>query len=105
MLIVDLVERGISFQEASQRVFDADIGAINESDITLIILDGRTVDEGASVELGYAFSKKKRCFGYSTDPRCILPFGQNPMITCCLEATFHNIENFLDYLFPDRVIE
>jgi len=82
MLIVDLVKEGISFFHASRMIFNTDISAINDSDILLIVLDGRAVDEGAAVELGFAYSKGKRCIGYSTDPRCLLPDGQNPMISC-----------------------
>ncbi|MDR3543678.1 MAG: nucleoside 2-deoxyribosyltransferase [Desulfosporosinus sp.] len=104
MLIVDLVKSGVSFSKASQMVFDADIRAINDSDILLIVLDGRTVDEGAAMELGYAFSKGKQCIGYSTDPRCLLPDGQNPMISCCLDTTVHNVQELFDYMLQTREV-
>ena len=97
-LIVDMVKIGVSFEKASKVVFNMDIHAINNADILLIVLDGRTVDEGASMELGYAYSRGKRCIGLSTDPRTLLPYGQNPMIDGCLEITLHSIKSLLDFL-------
>ena len=102
MLIVDLLEKGISFARASEMVFNADIRAIGNSDILLIVLDGRTVDEGAAMELGFAYGEGKRCIGYSTDPRSLLPDGQNPMITGCLEKTVHNVEELCEYIFKQK---
>jgi len=99
MLVVDLVSNGVSFISASQMVFEADIQAINECDILLIVLDGRTVDEGAAMELGYAFGEGKRCIGYSTDPRSLLPKGQNPMLMGCLETIVHSAQELHNYLF------
>jgi nucleoside 2-deoxyribosyltransferase len=105
MLIVDLIKKGISFADASSMVFKADVRAIISSDFLLIVLDGRTVDEGAAMELGFAYSNGKRCIGYSTDPRSLLPDGQNPMIMGCLETTVHSIEELREYIFkPQEVI-
>jgi len=105
MLIVDLVKIGISFKKASRIIFDADVHAINNADILLIVLDGRTVDEGAAMELGYAFSRGKRCIGFSTDPRTLLPEGQNPMIDGCLEITVHSIDILLTCLTHNTEVE
>lgn len=105
MLIVDLVKRGVTFSQASHMVFQADIKAINSADILLIVLDGRTVDEGAAMELGFAYSKGKRCIGYSTDPRSLLPDGQNPMISGGLETTVHSVQELRDYIFQLQGVE
>jgi hypothetical protein len=59
-----------------------------EADALLLILDGRTVDEGAAFELGIAYWRGKRCVGLQTDPRRLLPMGNNPMIACALERVF-----------------
>lgn len=71
----------------------------------LIILDGRTVDEGAAMELGVAFSKGKTCIGYSTDPRTLLPNGQNPMISCCLATTVHSVNELLEFFNLNRKLK
>ncbi len=105
VLIVDLMEKGVSFKQASQQVFSADLNAIRKCDILLILLAGRTVDEGAAMELGYAFSLGKECVGISTDPRSLLPDGQNPMISCCLETVVQNAQQALLYLQKEKEIK
>lgn len=42
---------------------------IDESDYVLAILDGTDVDSGVASEIGYAFAKKKKVFGYRNDWR------------------------------------
>jgi nucleoside 2-deoxyribosyltransferase len=86
--LVDLLEKGVPTERAYSSIFERDIEALNESDVLLIVLDGRTIDEGAVFELGFAFAKGKRCIGLQTDPRRLLPVGNNPMIQCALESVF-----------------
>ena len=97
LLMVDLANKGVPFDKASKMIFDEDINAINKSDILLIVLDGRTIDEGAAVELGYAYSVGKQCIGFSTDPRTLLPNGHNPMVTCCMDAVFSNVQELFEF--------
>ena len=52
------------------------------------MLDGRTIDEGAVFELGVAYSSGKCCVGIQTDPRRLLPLGNNPMVECALDRVF-----------------
>ena len=85
-LMVDMIKNGMSFVEAQHLVFLSDIGAIRRADYLLIILDGRSVDEGASFELGFAHALGKKCIGYQSDPRRLLPVGNNPMVECALET-------------------
>ena len=53
---------------------------MKEADALFLLLDGRTVDEGAAFELGYAVALGKHCVGLQTDPRRLMPLGNNPMI-------------------------
>ena len=96
-LLVNMVNAGLPVKLASQKVFDIDVRAINECDLLLIILDGRSIDEGAAFELGYAHAKEKKCYGLKTDPRQLLAIGNNPMIDGPLERIFENIEDLLDW--------
>jgi nucleoside 2-deoxyribosyltransferase len=96
-LIVDLVREGRPETEARRLVFERDIAAIRNSDVVLIVLDGRSVDEGASFELGVAYALGKRCIGLQTDPRRLLPSGNNPMIDGALECILPNIEAVLSW--------
>jgi nucleoside 2-deoxyribosyltransferase len=97
-LLVDLVREGVPIEEAKLLVFNADIKAIAECDVLVIVLDGRSVDEGASVELGYAFGLGKTCVGLKTDVRTLLAFGDNPMIEGTLQRIFKEEEELFDWL-------
>jgi nucleoside 2-deoxyribosyltransferase len=81
LLLVDLLKGGMPSCEARRMIFDADISAINDCDVLVALLDGRTVDEGVAFELGYARALGKRCLGLKTDQRSLLLTGDNPMIT------------------------
>jgi nucleoside 2-deoxyribosyltransferase len=86
---------GLSAENALARTFAMDIAAIDRSDVVLLVLDGRTVDEGAAFEIGYAFAKGKVCVGLQTDPRRLVPWGNNPMITGPLVNLFSTVESLV----------
>jgi nucleoside 2-deoxyribosyltransferase len=73
-------------------VFLQDLTALRACDAVVINLDGRAVDEGAAFELGFAYALGKRCVGYRTDVRVLLPWGLNPMVTVPLIETFTSTE-------------
>lgn len=85
---MDLVAEGIPVQAAKRKVFQTDIQAISRSDLVVAILDGRVIDEGVCVELGYAYAVGKLCVGLKTDIRSMLPIGDNPMVECVLSECF-----------------
>jgi nucleoside 2-deoxyribosyltransferase len=85
--VVDLIACGVERRAAYKSIFDRDIRALEAATALVIVLDGRTVDEGAAFELGYAYARNKLCCGIQTDPRRLLPCGNNPM----LEMPLHNI--------------
>lgn len=89
-LIVDLVRNfGIPWNEAATEVFERDKEAVKNADLFVLLMDGRSVDEGAAFELGYAHALGKVCWGLKTDPRQLLPYGDNPMLLGGLDAIFH----------------
>jgi len=87
-LMDQMIKEGTPASDASTYVFNKDISAIRNTDVILAILDGRTVDEGVSIELGFAYALNKRCFGLQTGPIRLLPSGNNPMIDNVIEDTF-----------------
>ena len=97
-LIFDLIGAGVSLEEAKRQIFNNDIRAITDCDVLLILMDGRSIDEGASFELGYAFCLGKMCVGLKTDSRSLLPFGDNPMIESALRQIFNNEETLANWL-------
>lgn len=94
-LMVNMIAAGISPQEAAQRVFVTDVYALETCDILLIVLDGRSVDEGAAFELGFAFARGKQCVALRTDPRQLLATGNNPMIESPIRQTFTSLDALL----------
>jgi len=102
-LMLQYIKSGMSIEEASNRVFKMDIEAIDKSDIVLAILDGRAVDEGVAVEIGYAYGKKIPCIGLQTDPRRLLPVGNNPMISNVLDVVFQNEKSLISWAASDDI--
>lgn len=56
-------------KEMGLKIFEKDLEEVEKADILIINLDGRVPDEGACVELGYAFASGKPCFAIKTDVR------------------------------------
>ena len=87
-LLVKLLDQGVPLNFAKKSIFTYDMAAIEKADILLIVMDGRTPDEGAAFELGAAYTLGKKCIALQTDPRRLLPSGNNPMLDCALSQTF-----------------
>lgn len=82
---------GKSADEKTKMIFEKDISEIKNSDIFVMVLDGRVPDEGACVELGFAYANGKRCYGIKTDSRSIeLGLDLNPLIAGCFKKIFSN---------------
>lgn len=97
-LFMNMVNHGVTVDDAASAVFAGDLKAMEECDLVVAVLDGRAIDEGVAFEIGYAFSRKKQCFGLQTDMRRLLPIGNNPMLTGALEQVFSSLETLLEYL-------
>jgi len=92
-------------QERRKAMFDLDRDQIFDCDIFLFILDGRVPDEGASVELGLAYSHKyfkvqnKILIGLHTDIRAaFLKSRLNPMIKEALDQIFTKRSDLIKFL-------
>jgi nucleoside 2-deoxyribosyltransferase len=96
--IFDLVRDGMPVEQAKAQIFFQDVQAITQCDILVIIMDGRSIDEGACFELGYAFALGKTCVGLKTDSRTLFPFGDNPMIEAALRHIFRDEADLLAWL-------
>jgi nucleoside 2-deoxyribosyltransferase len=95
---VDYVGKGIPPSYAYEAVFDIDRNALDACDLVIIVLDGRSIDEGACFELGYAYAKGKPCYGLQTDSRRLLIYGNNPMIECSCEQIFCDLDELVGWL-------
>jgi nucleoside 2-deoxyribosyltransferase len=96
-LMVEMIAKGASLSEASQSVFDDDMNALRNCDIFIIILDGRSIDEGAAFELGCAHVLGKPCFGLKTDTRQLMKYGDNPMVRMAIAEIFPNMSQLVDW--------
>lgn len=80
----ELLAKGMSTSVAMARIFNKDIEEIQNSDVVVLILDGRVPDEGACVEIGYAYAIGKECIGLKTDSRTLISNIDNPLIVGAL---------------------
>lgn len=94
-LFVDLVAKGMTVAEAQAAIFECDCAVLREADVLLLVMDGRIIDEGAAFELGLAYALGKVCCGLQTDPRRLLPEGNNPLITGALSTVFSSTEEMV----------
>jgi nucleoside 2-deoxyribosyltransferase len=80
-------------EELTRMIFALDDTQVRKADIVFMNIDGRTPDEGASVELGIAYGIGKRCYGFKTDTRSV-EYGLeiNPMISGCMIKIFKNYD-------------
>lgn len=92
--LVDLM-RFMPVAEAVAMIFTRDISEIRNADILIVVLDGRTIDEGACVELGFAYAQGKKCYGLKTGPRTMMNGQINPMISECLIDIYTTIDELL----------
>jgi nucleoside 2-deoxyribosyltransferase len=91
-----------SFARLSGKVFKSDINAIANSEVVLAVLDGRVVDEGVAFELGVAFALGKKCIGFRSDSRVLLPWGINPMIQGALSDTVSSLSELAQWIRRTR---
>ena len=91
-LLVEMTKKGMDAKKAGRWIFKKDVEEIKKADFLFIILDGRAIDEGSVFELGVSYSLRKKCYGLQTDPRRLLPEGNNPMIQNALTRVFFSIE-------------
>lgn len=96
--LVDLVAKGVDIEVAYKSIFERDVEALKDADVLFLLMDGRSIDEGAAFELGYAAALKKLCVGLQTDPRRLLPLGNNPMIQVPLKLVFCNIDEVAQWV-------
>lgn len=95
----------LSDEEKVRTVFAKDTSELFNSDVLVMIVDGRTPDEGACVELGLARASGKKCYGLKTDARALENgLSINPMIAGCFtdlltaddtEALLQKLRHFL----------
>lgn len=77
--------------EICKRVFVEDLDAIRQANVIVAVLEGRALDEGVCIEVGFAKALGKTIVGYKSDIRICLPWGSNPLVTGCVDAWVESI--------------
>lgn len=80
LIAKDSLDENISWKDISETTWACDTDAIKNSIILVSVLDGRTIDEGVCVEIGFAAALLKNIIAFTSDDRKQFPWGHNPMI-------------------------
>jgi nucleoside 2-deoxyribosyltransferase len=95
LLLHNLRRAGDDTPDARRQIYLTDIEAIRASNLLVAVLDGPTVDDGVSFELGYATCLGKVCIGLATDSRRVAGYFRNPMWDCALEVVCYSTAELL----------
>lgn len=95
LLLRDLREAGDDSPGARREIFRTDIAAIRACDFVVAVLDGPSVDDGVSFELGYATCLGKTCVGLASDSRRAAGYFRNPMWDAALSQAFRSTAELL----------
>ncbi len=74
------MDRSASWADVAARVWECDTQAIVNSRAMLAVIDGRSIDEGVCVEIGFAAAMKKPIVAFNSDDRMQFVWGHNPMV-------------------------
>lgn len=84
-LSYDLIESQEKKSSIRKKIFTDDVDGLKNSDIILLLLNGRTPDEGACIEVGMGWILNKPCIAFKTDNRAMDEHGDNNiMIDGCI---------------------
>jgi len=97
ILLRDLREVGEDSVATRRRIYETDLAAIRACDIIIVVLDGPSIDDGASFELGYAACLGKTAIGLATDSRRVPGYFRNPMWEGALEKMFYRTEDLCEW--------
>lgn len=93
---------GKTEQQIIELIFSKDTSEIDKAEVVVMVLDGRVPDDGACVELGYAYAKGKKCYGIKTDTRSLeINMDLNPLIAGCFTRIFKGQnadKDFIEFL-------
>ena len=102
--LADLLLKDIHISTATDIIFKKDLDEIKDSDIIVFIMDGRVPDEGACLEVGYAYALGKECIGIKTDSRALMHNLDNPLIAGALDCRIaRNFQDLKELLFEIKI--
>lgn len=97
------IAEGVNPLEAGRLAYESDIEAIRQCDLLIAVLDGRAIDEGVCIEMGFAKALGKQIIGFKTDARRTLRWGNNPMVDGCVDVWVCSIAELSNYVGEGRM--
>lgn len=91
-LVENLLASGMSRSAALSAAYESDLEAIRRCDIVVALLDGRALDEGVCIEMGFAKALGKQILAIKSDVRVAFPWGQNAMVDGCVHSWFRSVD-------------
>lgn len=80
-------------KDSHAEIFEANLAALDRSDLVIAILDGSDADSGTAWEMGYAFAKGIPVYGLRTDFRMV---GKSELVNLMLEQSAQVATNLQD---------
>ena len=91
-LVESELTAGVPPNAALRAAYDSDVRAIRECDVVVAVLEGRALDEGVCVEMGFGKALGKTIFAVKSDVRSAFPWGHNAMVGGCVDRWFRSID-------------
>ncbi len=88
--------------EVLRAAYESDVLAIRKCDVVVAVLEGRALDEGVCIEIGFAKALGKEIFAIKSDVRSAFPWGHNAMVEGCVDRWFRSIEELAPALSLHR---
>jgi nucleoside 2-deoxyribosyltransferase len=89
-LFVDLLKSGLSWKQAAAEIYNADMSALQSSDIVVAVLPKGFVGGGVCFELGAAIALRKMCWGLVMQDE---ERFKSPLIETAISKYFESLED------------
>lgn len=91
-LVESALAAGMTHSAALRAAYESDVRAIRECDVVVAFLEGRALDEGVCIEMGFAKALGKEIFAIKSDVRSAFPWGHNAMVEGCVDRWFRSVD-------------
>jgi len=78
-------------QETKDRIFNNDLDALEDADLTVALLTGQDIDSGTSAEIGHTYAKQKPVIAINANERRY----RNLFVEGMLTVTVNNIDEII----------
>jgi len=79
-------------EATKEKIFNNDLNALKNSDITVALLTGQDIDSGTAAEIGYSFANKKPVVAITASERRF----RNLFVEGMIDKTIEEIDTLVD---------